>query len=513
MGSNGMDLSEEIAYSRVRVFGRLICESALHVGDGGVLPLEDRDGIKKAREGHGDYNGDYDSVCIAANGKPYLPGSTLRGFLREAARRTDEAKGHPGQPLTRRFFGFAEKTATGGKAQYGTVRVYDAFLSASPNHATVPGYWSAVRGTNIRHGIAIDPITGTAEEHKLFSYEYLAPGSVLTVELEGDDFTDAELAQLLGLLACWDGSAAAGIGKGTSKCQGSLKWCLSRVEVLDVASLERWLVEDQPLRKYFRVLQSPPAPNGAVRLGLQSARLYIAALSPLLVNDASYVTGQEGEPDHEWSRLPDGRPMIPAASLRGLIRARARRLLATIAVGLGIAPQAAGTKVDGLVQSLFGKTGARSPLWVSDAVGSGQAQPHLQMFNAIDRFTGGVEGKKLYQAHGIIASLLVADVHLEDEEKRKLRGNWWKGLLILVLRDAMEGDLAVGWGKARGYGAIKVALEWNGSRVEDWAEFLAYLKTANLQSLVQSWIDALHVEVAKFTREGGQQPGPHAAHR
>lgn len=172
-----MDSSKDPAYPRVRIFGRLICESALHVGDGDALALKHRrDCTKKPKKGDSDYNSDYSSVCIAENGQPYLPASTLRGFLRGVARRADAAHRSAGEPLTPRLFGYAEQNATGGTARYGAVRVYDAFLTAFPPHKTLPGYWSPVRATNIRHGIAIHPITGTTEEHKLFSYEYLPAG-------------------------------------------------------------------------------------------------------------------------------------------------------------------------------------------------------------------------------------------------------------------------------------------------------------------------------------------------
>jgi hypothetical protein len=67
-----------------------------------------------------------------------------------------------------------------------------------------------------------------------------------------------------------------------------------------------------------------------------------------------------------------------------------------------------------------------------------------------------------------------------------------------VLRDALEGELAVGWGKARGFGAIKVALEWDGTRIDSWPALIEYLDNANLRPQVQSWIEALHGEVAKL---------------
>jgi CRISPR/Cas system CSM-associated protein Csm3 (group 7 of RAMP superfamily) len=374
-----VDSTKEIIYARVRIAGRLICESALHVGDGAALPFQKRD-CTKAKKTKGDYN----SVCIAADGKPYLPASTLRGSLREVTGRSDP-------PAMHRLFGFAEDD----QGQCGAVRVYDAFLAASPNQPAVPGYWSAARATTIRHGVAIDPVTGTAEERKLFRYEYLPAGSIFNLELEADRLTEDELARLLGVMECWDGSAAASVGKGTSKGQGRLKWCLDKVEVLDAASLEQWLASDKPLGEHFRVLQSLPSPRRASSLPLQGVWLYIIPSSPLLVNDPDFVRDEKGAPKHEYSRLPDGQAMIPAASLRGLIRARARRILATLGVLHEMSPAEAGAKVQQLVAMLFGKTGARSPLWVNDAIACRLGPPHSQTFNAVDRFTGGVQDTKL----------------------------------------------------------------------------------------------------------------------
>ncbi|MGH8470977.1 MAG: RAMP superfamily CRISPR-associated protein, partial [Gammaproteobacteria bacterium] len=59
----------------------------------------------------------------------------------------------------------------------------------------------------------------------------------------------------------------------------------------------------------------------------------IRTCSPLLVNEPGFVrekqSNKDVRPEHEYSRTPEGKPMIPASTLRGLLRARARRILMT----------------------------------------------------------------------------------------------------------------------------------------------------------------------------------------
>jgi CRISPR/Cas system CSM-associated protein Csm3 (group 7 of RAMP superfamily) len=476
---------------RVRIHGVLEVKSPLHIGSGerDSLLRHEADAPPNREE-----DGEFDALCLTEDHKPYLPATSLRGFLR--------AQLGNANPLTKRLFGYVEDTPSGedgGKRAWaGKLRVFNALLQDDPALSQQVGiagnrYWQ--RGGLIRQNVALDPVTLTADEHKLFSYEYLPTGSRFELLLELDDATKPDIAHLLGLLNAWDGGIGSGLGRGSSRLQGRLQWELSKVEVLTQAKLAQWLTSDEPLEQAFAVLKATPIPTRFADQAPKPIAFRIHAESLLLVNDQGQTKRRDKEggktendqsPNLEYSRDPQGCPVLPAASLKGAVRARARKILLTLLAEQCPSLAQATQKAESMVQQLFGQEDRRSLLWIGDAVllATDKAE-HLQHFNAIDRFTGGVATGKLYsvnaQDSGVYAGQLALDpAKLED---------WARGLLILVVRDAIEGDIALGWGKARGYGAFRLALSWQaGHWIDHWPDLLAALGKAEAQRN----IDALH---------------------
>jgi len=488
---------ENNRYERIRLVGKLICKSDLHIGTGDLELFEERFEPDKLPDDKEKIKGGYNSICLDARGQPYLPASTLRGFLRAIATKHDE-------DLTRDLFGFADKEDR-DKSQSGRVRLYDAFLRTTPATAPALPYWVRQSSTAIRHGIAIDPITGTVAAHKLFRHEYVPAGSEFDFELEADELSESDLAALLGLLAHWDGKATAAIGKGKTKGQGRLKWELERLEVLGPARYLEWLGSDKPLQDFFCPIASPES-AAIEKPATWELRFRLVPTAPLLVNEPGYVQKKNKQddplPDLEYSRRPDGRPIVPAASLRGLLRGRARRILATIAAPHDAPDKEAEKKawevVESIVNELFGSTKRRSPIVIDDAVGTSPGEEHRQYFNAVDRFTGGVADGKLYSARAVLCDSLEGAIYFEPERMEQYcmpHEDWRRGLLLLVLRDAIEGDLAIGWGKARGYGAFKVEVEWQGIRIHSWQE----LKNQCAEEAT-GWIKDLHDHISSKLR-------------
>lgn len=493
--------STEILYCRVRIHGHLTVQSPLHVGGGDTEPLEGRD--RTGRNPKEPDKGEFATVGLNDDGLPYLPGSTLRGFLRSRLHRTGNDE------LIKRLFGYVDpksetKTDETRKGHAGILRLYDAPLDPE----SVPDLsgnrlWNEDRRTLIRQSVALNPLTLTADEHKLFSYEYLPAGNRFGLIAEAEELREGELEIILGLLQAWDGGAGACLGRGASRMQGRLLWERDRVEVLTPHALERWLTKDEPLANAFEILPSASPAALAAPNPLRTAGLRIRPSAPLLVNDPGYVRRKpkdggpkenEFTPDHEYSRMADGRAMIPAASLRGVVRGRARRILATLLAERGVTPKQAGDEAERLLSRLFGGLEWRGPLWIGDAVATSATAPHAQYFNAIDRFTGGVADGKLYNVNARDGGVYEGEIGLETNRLESF-GLWWKGLLLLVLRDALEGELAVGWGKARGYGAFRFELEWNGGYIGDWSEVVKSLETPEAsisREMAQEWIDGLH---------------------
>ncbi|MGH8470516.1 MAG: RAMP superfamily CRISPR-associated protein [Gammaproteobacteria bacterium] len=449
----------------------------MHIGTGDLELFKERIDPARLPDDEEKNKGGYNTVCLDARGRPYLPGSTLRGFLRAIAVRHDEN-------IARDLFGFADK----GEGQSGRVRLYDAFLRSTPATAPNLPYWISRSSTVIRHGIAIDAITGTVAEHKLFRHEYVPADSEFDFELEADELSESDLALLLGLLAHWNGDTTAAIGKGKTKGQGRLTWEMERVEALTRARYLEWLGEDKPISDCFAFI-NPPEPESVGKTDIRTFRFRLVPTAPLLVNEPGYVKDEEGEPDLEYNRLPDNWPVIPAASLRGMLRGRARRIVATIATSPDAPAKETGEIAESIVNELFGSTERRGSIVIDDAIATGPGKEHRQHFNAIDRFKGGVAARKLYSARAVLCNGLESVLHLELT--RMPKGDWWRGLLLLVLRDALEGDLAIGWGKARGYGAFKVELDWQGVQINSWQR----LKSLCADQAA-GWIKDLHAYIS-----------------
>jgi hypothetical protein len=77
--------------------------------------------------------------------------------------------------------------------------------------------------------------------------------------------------------------------------------------------------------------------------------------------------------------------------------------------------------------------------------------------------------------------------------------DWQKGLLLLA-RDALEGDLVLGWGKGRGYGGFKVGILWESKQeeIKDWEKLKAYLEKSHGLESLKNWVGALHAHLDQF---------------
>lgn len=440
-------MNSETFYHRLRIDGTLTVVTALHVGSGIVSEFSAQENIS------------YNQLCRDGQDRPYVPASTLRGHLADLGRGQEE--------LFHRVFG----QGTSERTRAGALRVYDALVSSlgppPPQHLP--------QGTALRTSVALNPITGVAEAHQLFTLEYVPVGSVLTCHFELEEVEESVLFYFLNLLAAWDGTVRSSLGSGASKGRGRVRWTLEKVEGLDREGLRQWLLLDQDhsLASFYRVLPKPATgflpPSEGLRLLF---RLY--PQGPFLLHDPAFVQDSAEEnnvPHLEYSRTAENHALIPATALRGWMRGRARRILLTLGVEKGHSWEKASAKAEELLESLFGSTRSQSLLWFDDAVSPEVAQPHLQMFNGVDRFTGGVAEGKLYQVRAADCEYLEGAVYGPTDFLERDQG-----LLLLLLRDILEGELVLGWGKGRGYGRFHVGLHIGAEQeITEWAELKASL--------------------------------------
>lgn len=469
-------------YERVRIKGRLVCLTPLSVGSG-EPPTEF---IGKDQEPANRLD-----ICKRADGKPYVPGSSLRGLLSSLLPARD--------PAHAALFGKARGEEKDSQA--GSLRVYDAVLDMATGQAAD------------RPRTSIDPITGTAKDQHLYSLVQLPAGAEFDCEFEIERGDKAMVETFFGLLAqLHSDNPQARLGKGGNKSEGRIMWKADRqsVHTLTPAKLANWLLSKERVLPFDsgRHFKATVKANAEESDEL-SFRLELRPSGPLLVDpnrpeskkistDPDRFKAQK-DPDMIYRReTRDGKTLliVSASSLRGLLRAHCRKILLTLLVERSEEKPCysqSNALADELIDELFGHEGRASAVVLADATASAH-KPHRQTFNAVDRFTGGVADTALYTVEAAAVDALETTLRIQTRFL-PLGDNWWKGLLILALRDAMEGDLALGWGKAKGYGAFKLArVETRGHIFASWHECVN--NSEHLQQ-ARAWVAALHEKITE----------------
>lgn len=460
---------------RIKITGVITNTTALMIGSGLEIP---KDANRPT----------YTSICLAVDNQPYIPASSLRGLLLSYC----DAHYDKNSALSKTLFGSAKDNNEKETGKRGALRIYDAICLQDET-----GQPPKPKGIRTRN--AINPVTGAARDNFLYSHAYVPEGNHFACEIEADGLSRQHIEQLLGLLEQLNASPFSQLGKGKSNQQGLVTWQLTKTEVLGKEALINWLCDGSadtslPFLPGQFTAQQPEARPSKIK----AFRLKLTPHSPLLINDPELVSKVKGEPDFEFYRNKQGQLVIPASSLKGALRGHCRKILLTLLIAkarLEITDdhsQANGLS-DQLIATLFGDTSQQSKLWLSDAVAI-NSKPHTQTFNAVDRFTGGVADSALYTANAATATAINTRLYIKDELE-----DWQKGLLVLALRDAMEGDLQVGWGKAKGYGAITLnELIYQEQTVNSWTDLTG--DTEHL-SRMQSTLDALHRHLTQSLRE------------
>jgi len=173
--------------------------------------------------------------------------------------------------------------------------------------------------------------------------------------------------------------------------------------------------------------------------------------------------GDKHAPDAApFLRLHDNQPVLPGSSLRGAVRSHAERIVTTLGC-----PEIATTLFGDVKQRAGVETGQRGLLSVGEGLHDGAVRGILMDHVAIDRVTGFAVDQKLFSALALASPAFKVPFllrwHQEDEAHRAALA-----LILFVLRDMSDGLLWVGSRTTRGYGhlrSIQVKSAW-ASRVE-----------------------------------------------
>ncbi len=405
------------------VTGEMVLETAAHIGGG-----------------EGDT---VDMVVLrdALNGSPFIPGTSLAGALRSHL--ADVLGGYYSKedPGVSKLFGGIRGDDEGDQSP---LIVFDAPVT---HHEGV--------SLEIRDGVRIDPEYGVAEAHKKFDFEVIPAGTKFSIRFDLLIPEDGNESYLLSLLFATLKGLENGdihLGKRRSRGLGRLRAGCWRIKRFDLSSKEGWIswalsnhkdpTEGRDSFPHLEDALSSEHPEISIKRFEDKRRRFVAELDLEIADELlirSPGTGL-GAPDYIHLHSA-GKPVVPGTSIAGALRQHALRISSLI-------HRDRGSK---FVEHLFGpesgESSRASRLRLSESfVDGGRGKRRWRI--AIDRFTGGV----------IKGALFDEVVHRRGSFKLKMEirspSDWEIGLVLLLIRDLLRGEVPVGGSVSVGRGVL-----------------------------------------------------------
>lgn len=372
-------------------------------------------------------------VILDSMDKPFIPASSLVGVLRHRFKLSD-----PWQENLDAYWGYSRDDKGRGSALCCSDLVC---LSEDVKIST-------------RDGIAVDSLSGMVmvKPEALYNYQVVEPGAIFDLNLEvtikdddDKDFFKQMTAAVVKVLEAGEISIGAKTNNG-----------LGKIQLIDGHLFEVDFSKKDHVRGWFQYLKSRDTGGleGALQVGPFDEVPRVETFSidadfklknSLIIRSYS---DQPGDPDSVHIKSVN-KPIVPGASIRGAIRARAERILNTLGID----------KATELMNDLFGyvhkenNKKKKGKLRIEETILP--AYPgELQTRIKIDRFTGGTIDGALFDSMP-----LFKDKENEKTFKINLSIKEYKpheaGLMLLILKDLWTGDLAVGGEKSVGRGVFQ----------------------------------------------------------
>lgn len=441
------------------------------------------------------------SACIKDhNDRPYIPGATLKGDLLAWLKlRMDNEH----EDLIALFGKDSknDKPGSGGRAEF-----HDAYLKYPLDSAVNYPYWQKERQTYVEVSTAINRITRTVADRKLYHSEAVPPGVGFEVIITGM-MSENQAAILIAALQAFNKpDEAATIGAGTASGKGRLSlyfdpaitpatdeerksWLITKssdqtanpelvandIEVgrLDKNQVLDWLIKNEQINpvEHSMTMLSPQQVKDLAETGKrflpankmrQLLEVTLQMDGPFLINNPQQAGKQNGRADKNTHSMPlcdkNGNPRLNEKSLRGAMRSQAERILRTLGIpccdtNKPCEPINDKSELENLCLAcqVFGAAGWQSPVHIHPFTCVGQPVKETQQFVAIDRFHGGGKDGALFSATYFISPAFTGVIEI-DEARLPKAG---EGLLALLWRDLKEGDIKLGFGVNKGYGGVK----------------------------------------------------------
>lgn len=441
------------------------------VGPGGVRPLTTRwvitgdlvlDSATHLGSGVEEAKADMVLVQDRADGspKPLLQGSSLAGGLRSFAldllcgygqEETGKLVDSDRQEFVTSLFGGARGDDEGGQS---ALIVFDSIF-------TPPQNWTP----EIRDGVSLQPETALAEDHKKYDLEVLPRGTTFPIRFELLVTDTSEEESLISLLtATLKGLETGEIPIGARRSRGlgachATNWRAVRFNLETQQGWFQYLRSDhvKPFPKDEPKIDSiEQAVNNAYpNIVLQTfqdnrSRIQITVCLNLqggLLIRSPGSSATEADTTHITS---GGNAVLTGTSLAGALRARALRIAQTVRKekkeALAWIDAIFGPRLEGTTDQNFSAKASRLKVTENPVIGGTRLRPTRIK---IDRFTGGVIDGALFEEEPIYGGQIEVSMELHQPMPGEL------GLLLLLLKDLLTGDLPVGGTSAVGRGILK----------------------------------------------------------
>lgn len=357
---------------------------------------------------------------------PFIQATGIAGALRDYLEDTDEDE------LQSEIFG----SSADGSDNGSKVRISDAFFTGN-----------AV-DTELRPRVKINRESGTCQNAQTkggenwsgqkFETESIAAGSEFAFSIylyEREHEYETTVERILGALH------AGNIQLGGQKSNGCGYITLREVTKTDydmTKAEDRKLWKDET-KKGQSILEDLKQQISAVDRRIHF-ELFGEVDSDILIKSIAVRDYGQEAPDAEQMRTADGRFLIPATSIKGVLRSQMEKI-----VKFKNLPETD-------IEAIFGKNAENGEngylgfIHFFDALLDGGKRPAQKRIH-IDKFTGGVMYGGLFSEAPAYGTLKIC-VDLEKEDKKAA------GLLLMALRDLGIGILPLGSGSSIGRGYI-----------------------------------------------------------
>ncbi len=421
--------------------------------------------LTPAHLGNGETNDETDMPLLVdpKDGKtPLLTGTSIAGALRSYLFSLEMGNffAFPvAENKKERDVQLAIERKSGAAQLFGGSRMDDA---GEQSMLIVEDAYGTSGNLELRAGVSISPQTRTAEDDKLYNAQYWQAGAIFRLRFElllpASEEKQTQLKQLLATALSGFENEEIAIGarkrRGFGRCKAS-GWKVIEYDLLTPTGLLNWLSDSRQGEKCSNQITD--------LLGNASAhdqRTTFHVTAQFALDGSILIRSSSGDPTgpdvvHLHSqRNGQLRPIVSGSSLAGALRARARKIVNTLQLNQSLVTNIFGGLQPGKKQL----SASRLIVHESEITGTLPWDDELvQSRVKIDRFTGGAFPAALFAEQPIFAqqnTRLQIEFTLQCPQNRQTSFEAQIGLLLLLLKDLMTGDLPIGGESSVGRGRL-----------------------------------------------------------